>query len=919
MMPFKRSLLSVALASAVQAMAPVAYAATENATAAASDVNAEQSEAKKDAKKKSTDDASKPQVGEDDEVMTVTGIRAGIERAIDTKRESNAIVEAISAEDIGKLPDTSIAESIARLPGLTMQRVAGRASTVSIRGLSDDFGTTLLNGREQASVGNNRGVEYDQYPSELINGVTVYKTPTADLMGQGLSGTVDLQTVKPLLYNERVTSVNARLEKNSKGELNPGSDDMGNRFNLAYIDQFADHTLGVAFGYAHLDTPGQTERWEAWGYPKANINGEDVWLLGGAKSQASSSDNVRDSYMGVVQYRPNETYTSTADIFYSEFDQDEHLRFMETGLGWSGATLSNPVIAGGRVVSGTFTGVRPVLRNDLNTRDDKLTAIGWKNEFHIDDNWSATADLSYSKAERDEMLLETYSGLGAASNPDATDTVDFTLNGTVPTFHYNRDYTDPQHIVLTDPGGWNQNGFIKLPHVEDELKSVRLEGNRMFDDGMFKNLKFGANYSDREKTRESGFEGFLRLKNGPEVAIPSASIMSPADLTFTGIPGSMAYNVLGVLNQYNFDELVHADVRNKNWTVEEKITTAYAELDIDTDLGSIPVRGNLGLQYVHTDQRSTGLVVPFGEAAAPVPISGGDTYNDYLPSLNLSFNVADDQYVRLGLARQLARPRLDDMRANQNVDIPNSGNNANEWVATGGNPELRPWESNSADLSYEMYFGDKGYVSVAGFYKDLRTYIYNQTIAYDFTGYDPRDKTPVSNIGELTTPENGDGGKLHGYEVAASIPFNLMTETLDGFGMVASYSKTKSSIQPLGPDHPDEPIPGLSEEVSNITFYYENYGYSARISQRHRSDFLGEVQGFGGDRSKRYIDGEDIVDAQLGYSFAEGSELEGLSILLQVNNLTDEPYQEYFQDQGNMPRIEAEYGRTVLAGVTYKF
>jgi outer membrane receptor protein involved in Fe transport len=138
--------------------------------------------------------------------VTVVGIRKGIEDAISVKKNATSIVEAVSAEDIGKLPDVSIAESIARMPGLAAQRVAGRAQAISVRGLSPDFATTLLNGREMVSTGDNRSAEFDQYPSELLSGVTIYKTPDAGLVGQGLSGTLDMQTVRPLNFKERTVS-----------------------------------------------------------------------------------------------------------------------------------------------------------------------------------------------------------------------------------------------------------------------------------------------------------------------------------------------------------------------------------------------------------------------------------------------------------------------------------------------------------------------------------------------------------------------------------------------------------------------------------------------------------------------------------------------------------------------------------------
>ena len=195
------------------------------------------------------------------DTVTVTGIRRGIEAAISVKKNSDSIVEAISAEDIGKLPDNSIAESLARLPGLSAQRVAGRAQVISVRGLSPDFATSLLNGRELVSTGDNRSVEFDQYPSELLSGVVVYKTPDGTLIGQGLSGTVDLQTVRPLSFGKRTVAANYRHEKSGVGTAFTGK---GDRFNVSYIDQFADRTIGVALGFARLKSNAGSARNETY-------------------------------------------------------------------------------------------------------------------------------------------------------------------------------------------------------------------------------------------------------------------------------------------------------------------------------------------------------------------------------------------------------------------------------------------------------------------------------------------------------------------------------------------------------------------------------------------------------------------------------------------------------------------------------
>jgi iron complex outermembrane recepter protein len=889
---FKRNSLSVALAAALLAMGAGAQA----------------------------QQAEPPEAEETDapaelDAVTVTGIRRGIEGAISIKQDSTSIVEAISAEDIGKLPDTSIAESIARLPGLAAQRVAGRSSTISIRGLAGDFSTTLLNGREQVSSGDNRGVEFDQYPSELINSVIVYKTPDANLVATGISGTVDLRTVRPLSYGERVVALNARYEKNSLGELNPGYDDTGYRFSASYIDQFADGTVGLALGFARLDSPGQANRWNAWGYPNDIQPVPGARVLGGSESFSTSNDNVRTGFMGVLEFEPNDFYSGAVDVYYSKFDRVETTRGLQVGLGWSGASLVNPVVDDGLLVGGTFNGVRPVLRNDVNSREDDIFAIGFNNQFQFNDHWKGVADFSMSKAKRSESILETYAG-----TVSDVDNVGVTIDRRtgLPTLSFGIDYADPGRIVLTDPGGWGQDGYIKFPEFEDELRSARFTLERTFESGFARSLEFGANYSNREKSR-SVAEAFLDLNARP-TTIPSGLLQRPANLSFTGIPGMIAYDVTRAFQTlYTARTHLHPDILNKDWEVEETVWNAFVKLNFDGDLGSIPVRGNIGMQYVDADQESRGFAVPGGNAAGAQPFAGGAKYGDWLPSLNLIFEFPHEQYLRFGAARSIARPRMDEMRANNGFGI-NQGQS--RWEGGGGNPELRPWRATGYDLSYEKYFGVRGYVSVAAFHKDLSSYIFNQTVDFDFSVFDLsgfEGPLPPSTIGRFGRPTNGDGGTINGLEYSLSLPFDLLSDRFHGFGLQASYADTRSSIEPLGPGT-DQPLPGLSRYVSNITLYYEDRGFSARVSRRSRSSFIGEVQGFGADRETRFIEGEQLIDFQTSYEFGPGR-LDGLTLLLQVNNVTNESYREFFRDPGtpDRPRSYNEYGRTILFGATYKF
>ena len=906
MLKLKRNMLFMALASATLMVSAGAYA--QDANDQDQTMSAKERE---DARKAAAAEKAKEM-----DVVEVTGIRRGIESAISIKQESTSIIEAVSAEDIGKLPDSSIAESIARLPGLAAQRVAGRATTISIRGLAGDFSTTLLNGREQVSSGDNRSVEFDQYPSELLNQVVIYKTPDANLVAQGISGTVDLQTVRPLAFGKRVVSLNGRYENNSMGEVNPGYDDTGYRLSASYIDQFADNTVGLAIGFARLDSPGQAERWNAWGYPTDTVNGQaNTLILGGSETFATSTSNVRDGLMAVLEWQPSENYNGALDLYYSKFERVETTRGLQTGLHWSGAPLTNAVVEDGLVVAGTYNGVRPVLRNDRNKREDDIFAIGFKNEFTFNEYWTGMADFSHSKANRDESILETYAGAAGS------DIVNFTLsrNTGLPNLDFGIDYADPNVIQLRDPGGWGQDGYIKYPKFEDKLDSARFSLTRALDSELFSSLDFGSNWSQRTKSRAVA-EAFLDLANGRQpVAIPSNQLQSAAGLGFTGIPGVISYNIPGVLPLYTPRTNINQDILNKDWEVDETVITSYIKLNIDGQIGDVPVRGNLGLQYVSADQESTGFAVPGGNATQAQPFKGGADYNDVLPSLNLIFSLTDEQSVRVGIAKQLARPRMDQMRANNGFGIDQT---RNEWSGGGGNPELEPWRATSFDMSYEYYlFGGKGYVSAAGFHKDLKNYIYDQTVDFDFSVFDLSGfapPVPPSTIGRFTRPVNGEGGSINGWEFAFSVPLGELTPVLEGFGVLGSYSDTRSGVKPQGPGS-SQPLPGLSRYVSNITFYYEQHGFSTRVSQRSRSSFIGEIQGFGADRETRYIEGEDLIDFQAGYSF--GGSLDGLTLLLQVNNVTNEAYRETFRDPGtpDRPRSYNEYGRTYLIGASYKF
>ncbi len=244
------------------------------------------------------------------------------------------------------------------------------------------------------------------------------------------------------------------------------------------------------------------------------------------------------------------------------------------------------------------------------------------------------------------------------------------------------------------------------------------------------------------------------------------------------------------------------------------------------------------------------------------------------------------------------------------------------WTASGGNPDLKPFIANAYDLSWEKYWDSKGYVQATFWYKQLKTYIYDQQELVDFAKLGVPDPSPTlipsSSTGLLTEPVNGTGGYMRGYELAGSLPLDIFWEVA---GRLRSPGKlrfqTESSIQPNGPGTSSQ-FPGLSKYVTNAIAYYEKAGFSVRVAATHRSNYLGEVQAFGADQSFVSIRGATQTDFQLEYTLQQGS-LAGLDLILQIKNVFNTPYVEFQNDDLRQVTKYDLFGRHILLGFNYKF
>jgi iron complex outermembrane receptor protein len=876
------------------------------------------------------------------EKFTVTsGFAGSLAAAAEMKQKQKVITEVIASEDIGKLPDISIADALTRLTGLTTQRSNGRSQAISIRGLTGDFSTGLLNGREQVSTGMNRAVEFDQYPADLLSEVVVYKTASPSLIGQGLAGSIDLRTVRPLEKSGRVVAVNGYYEWNELGALTPSAKSTGNRFNFSYIDQLADGKVGIALGYSHSSKPFAGQQFQAWGYPTDSAGN---FALGGMKPYVRNSVLDRDGFMGVFEYKPNDNIHSIIDIYYSKFEENQNLRGMEVPLSfWSSAALQpGYTTSGGLITNSTLTNVQPIVRNDVFKRTDKPIAIGWNLVMGKKSDWPVTLDASYSKVAREDFNLELWAGIGSLGTPFTTaDTMTVKLTpGGIPVVTPTKNYADASILKISDPQGWQTwkfpatgaPGYYKGFQSKDEIGQFKLSTRHELP-RFFEAVEVGVSYTDRYKKDGENPSGFPVLKSGAATAAMPASV-GTTDFSYVGIGPIYAFDPLAAFESGMFTLVPNdgTDFIARRFQVREKVTQLYAQFDINTKAGNTPVTGNIGFRVIGTDQSSKGLSANGNTVTA---VTDGDTYTQFSPSLNLNFELTERSVMRFSLARQIARPRMYDMRASRtwgyNPTLSGSTSiSQSPWSGGGGNSALRPWAADSVDLSYEHYFkGNKGYVAVAGFAKKLRNFIYEQSALADFTGYPISSGTPPALMqGVVSQPMNGEGGNIKGLEFTLSLASELINENFRGFGVVVGGALTKSSIKPWGPTGGDAPIGGLSEKVANVTVYYERHGFSARVSNRYRSENRQYITTFGvpnpsGDVNPNggfaMAQPESVMDAQVSYTFNKNSRMKNLSIFLQGYNLTNEPLVTYNNDDPRQVINYQKYGASYSFGAAYKF
>ncbi|MBD8548725.1 TonB-dependent receptor [Sphingomonas sp. CFBP 8760] len=857
--------------------------------------------------------------------IVVTGFRQSLRTAINQKRNADRVQEVLSAEDLGKLPEASIAESLARLPGLATNRDRGNGTQISIRGLGPDLVNTLLNGREVVSAEANRNIRYEQFPAEMLSGASVFKSPTATQVEGAIAGQVDLRSVRPLDLQKGRIAINLRGSYNDVADDIADAKPFGYIGSISYVGQFADDTLGIALGYSGRRQANATVRTNIFRPTNsfADLNGDGQGndnIPFGFEALVRGGDDIRHGGVAAVQWKPaGGNIEVNGDFFYSHVKFDETQRGVRAeGLPF-GNSFANPTLVEGFVTGITATNnnepfgldVRNV--NEMFRFTDDLYA-GGLNAKWSNDGWTITTDAGYSTTHRDQRFVTLRTEYSATANgipfqERAGINASFLTNpGGVPTYAFNRDLTDPsvnrisEFQIPTNGGG--------APLINDELFSLKSDVTREVG-GFIANVSAGARFTDRRKdlTQRTQF-GFIDA--AARVAVPADLIVGTVRFpgAYADLPPTLAIDIPGALQRFfgTIDPQESFFDQSSSWVVKEKTWAGYVQADIDSMVGDMPLTGNIGVRVVRTSERSSSTAIDGqGAVATATPFSVKNSFTDWLPNLNLTLKLNPEMQVRVGASKALARAPLDSLNAGFGVFT--SGGTPS---ATGGNPNLEPFRAKQFDLTWEWYFDRDSALTVSGFYKDLDTYIFNSVTPYVVT-----DAGGNQITGTFTQPRNGQGGKVKGVEVLFQKALTFLPAPLDGFGVYLNYSYTDSKITVAEADNAigSLGLPGLSKHVGNATLYYSKSGFEARVAYRYRSAYVTEL----GDTDRLlYTRPEGVLDFQTSYKFGDTSRLRGVELLLQANNLTDEPFETYYGDKRLQGRYE-KFGRRFMAGVGFGF
>jgi len=921
------------------------------------------------------------------EEVIVTGYRKSLNAALDLKRDSVGSVDQIVAEDIAAFPELNLAESIQRIPGVSIQRDAGEGRQISVRGLGPQFTRVRINGMEavttvstsDANGGTNRdrAFDFNVFASELFNNITVHKTTSADIDEGSLGATVDLRTARPFDYNGFTAVMGAKEDYNDlAGTLMP-------RYSGLISDTFFDGKFGALFSIAYtkraiVDDGSSTVRWmngkqiqtdptkvvptdpttclgcqvdspaNVFSHLAPGYTGPSLGQLNAAfrprfpRYEEYHTDESRLGITNSLQWKPTDKTLVNFDTLFAQFNgtrEEEQLEaptFSATGAtngGINGVVVQKAVIDGNNnLIAGTFDNVDVRAEHRYDVNDTKFRQHVLSVEQGITDTLKFNGQAGWAQSiltqpQSTTLIWDIY-GVNGYSYDFGTNA----LNNRLPLLTYGTaNVTDPNAWKLTQIRERPGDTFNTFTNYTGDFEWTATDSLKLKAGGEWKKFAFKTDFFRR--TNESAIPAAV-------AAISPAQYAQIASLTGLGdLPAGSVRNwavpdltkAASLLNLYDptlFPLGISAGL-GSNFNVIEKDTSGFVQADWTTDMFAIPVRGSLGVRFVHTDQVSTGYSTIAGQVVyAPVE----NSYNDVLPSLNVVAEITKDFQIRASAAKVMSRAGLQNLNPGSNVTFAG----ANKTVTT-GNPNIDPIRGKAYDLGFEWYFARESLLSAAFFYKKIDSFVETSRTVSNFAASGlPLDQATAACISAgkptdatcydgwtISVPTNTPGGNIKGAEASYQQPFSFLPAPYNSFGTILNYTYVQSTIKYVNTNavpqanvpiqYIDNTLLNLSKNAANVTLYYDNGTWSARVSGAYRSPYLTNVPG----QNLNDIEG---TKQTINVDFASSWNVtENFQLTLEALNLTNQFQYQYVDSGGNRVNYYHQQGRDFLVGARYKF
>jgi len=863
-------------------------------------------------------DASTATTQDQQDDIVITGIRGSLSSAQARKQEATAVTDSIVAEDIGKLPDNTVSDALQRVTGIQVQRGAGEAGTVLIRGLPNV--TSYINGRE-IFTGTGRGVALQDIPAELVAGVDVYKTATPDLVEGGVAGRIDIRLRRPFDLDPGITVAgNLRALYSDKREKWSyiGSGLVSGRWETAGGQEF-----GILLGASYNKRRYRDQTAFNFGFNPFNnaaTGGQDVLIPDTVGALVTDGDRTRPAFNASVQWKPSPNLEIYADGLFTGYRNDYDVNFF-VGLPKAG-NVTAVTRQSDTVVIPSIGAARPVA--SAVTTADNFTITSKQAFRQKTDGYQAATGVKWDAGPALISTEVTYNKSRVASTSYIVD-----ANFVVPRIQYQFDVDGTPNIQaltatgsaydLTNPANLNLFALFDQNNLaESEQWAWRWDVGHEFDSGVVKNFKFGFRYARRTGTSDGTGENRFGL-TGAATSYPGFGIGGPTDILggIVGVDGFALPSTEWIRDNIDrlraiagrpagppdFAPTLHFDLVEKNYAY-------YGQMQFDFADAGLPLELLVGARVVNNDTHLDATLVNNGVVT---PVSGKRNELNFLPSATFKFRATDDLILRLVAGESITAPEFAQLNPATNIaPLGATGNSSTFGAGSGGNPNLRSIKTKNLDGTIEWYFSRTGSLTLSAFYRKLDGYI--QT--YSAVEFFPTGAGGALQSYQVSRPRNTEEGSLKGVEVAYQHFFDFLPGPLSGFGVQANFTYADGEVE--APPVAGQPtmmqrITPISKYSYNLVAMYEKYGLSARLAYNWRSKYV--------DSYANNIPGGLIEVAPVAFlDFSASYDItRQITITVDATNLLNETYQDSFGGYAATPRDTRQYDRTFGAGVRFRF